>query len=430
MIKTIVLDIVNEINLGELPRLYSSMVRISYNRAKEGMPGNDIRPYLQERFPGIHSWLVHSAEVDGTTIHKSNVDGHKIHFGGKKTYEKYMKGQITKEEYRHSKILPIYSLGEADRYGNRLFDFDLNECKLTFKPNRNTHIPIEFKPTKRMEDLRKLQVLADSGAVAITVRLTDRNVFLSYEETGINLAKYDGLRKRRIMGIDLNPNYIGISVIEFDRKEKFEVIHKEVFELDDFNKEPAGLKSDDPKKKKFNRKRRFEIIELAYKIDRIAKYWHCGKISMEKLDIKSKNMKKGKKLNKLVNNTWIRSLLRTKLHMLADIHGIEFREVVPEYSSIIGNLYYANETTPDMCAAAIELARRAHRQFEKGWNLPTPDVTLCREQWKHTIIGARSWKTVATKLKNSGQRYRVLLEETQCRLRSFNYKSNIYFNYF
>ena len=64
MIKTIVLDIVNEINLGELPRLYSSMVHIAYNRAKEGMTGNDIRPYLQERFPGIHSWLVHSAEVD------------------------------------------------------------------------------------------------------------------------------------------------------------------------------------------------------------------------------------------------------------------------------------------------------------------------------------------------------------------------------
>ena len=205
MIKTIVLDIVNGIDLGELPRLYSSMVRISYNRAKEGMGGNDIRPYLQERFPEINSWLVHSAEIDGTTIHKCNVDGHKIHFGGKKTYEKYMKGQITKEEYRHSKIMPIYSIGEACKYGNRLFDFDLNECKLTFKPDKNTHIPIEFKPTKRTEELRKLQVLVDSGVVAITVRLTNRNVFLSYEETGINLAKYDGLRKRSIMGIDLNP---------------------------------------------------------------------------------------------------------------------------------------------------------------------------------------------------------------------------------
>ena len=39
------------------------------------------------------------------------------------------------------------------------------------------------------------------------------------------------------MGIDLNPNYIGISVIEFDRKDNFEVIHKEVIELTDFNKE-------------------------------------------------------------------------------------------------------------------------------------------------------------------------------------------------
>ena len=93
MIKTIVLDIANEIDLGELPRIYSSMVRIAYNRAKEGMTGNDIRPYLQERFPSMNSWLVHSAEVDGTTIHKSNVDEHKIHFGGKKTYEKAMSTQ-------------------------------------------------------------------------------------------------------------------------------------------------------------------------------------------------------------------------------------------------------------------------------------------------------------------------------------------------
>ena len=63
-------------------------------------------------------------------------------------YEKYMKRQISKEEYRHSKIMPIYSLGEACRYGNRLFDFDLNECKIVFKPSKNIHIPIEFKPTK------------------------------------------------------------------------------------------------------------------------------------------------------------------------------------------------------------------------------------------------------------------------------------------
>lgn len=72
MIKTIVLDIVNDIDLAELPRIYSSMVRLAYNRAKEGMTGNDIRPYLQERFPDINSWLVHSAEVDGTTIVTKN----------------------------------------------------------------------------------------------------------------------------------------------------------------------------------------------------------------------------------------------------------------------------------------------------------------------------------------------------------------------
>ena len=177
-------------------------------------------------------------------------------------------------------------------------------------------------------------------------------------------------------------------------------------------------------------KRKHELTNIACRIDRLAKHWLCGKISVEKLKIAPANLQKGKQFNILVNNIWLRDIVTTKLHMLADIHGIDYREVSACYSSIIGNLYYGDAHTPDMCAAAIELARRAHKQYEKGWLLPEPDITLCREQWKHTIIGSKDWKHVYSKIKNSGQRYRVLLSETQCRFRSFNHKSRISISYY
>ena len=56
--------------------------------------------------------------------------------------------------------------------------------------------------------------------------------------------------------------------------------------------------------------------------------------------------------------------------MLSKLHGYEVVEINPCYTSQIGNIIYGNESTPDMVAASIEIARRGFKKFEKGWFYP------------------------------------------------------------
>ena len=97
--------------------------------------------------------------------------------------------------------------------------------------------------------------------------------------------------------------------------------------------------------------------------------------------------------------------------MLAGIHRYELVEVNPAYSSIVGNFAYGNENTPDMIAASIEIARRAYKKFEKGWFYPKYHVETPNEQWKQTLDGVKSWKTLFPKVKETKLKYRFLLSD-------------------
>ena len=68
--------------------------------------------------------------------------------------------------------------------------------------------------------------------IPVTFRLKKDYVYLSYDETVVEKEKqFKDLFKNRVLGIDLNPNYFGISIIEFNHQDKYRVIHKEVIDL-------------------------------------------------------------------------------------------------------------------------------------------------------------------------------------------------------
>ena len=70
--------------------------------------------------------------------------------------------------------------------------------------------------------------------IPVTIRLKKDHVYLSYDETVVEKEKqFKDLFKNRILGIDLNPNYVGISIIEFNHQDKYRVIHKEVIDLNE-----------------------------------------------------------------------------------------------------------------------------------------------------------------------------------------------------
>ena len=68
--------------------------------------------------------------------------------------------------------------------------------------------------------------------IPVTIRLKKDYIYLSYNEKIVeNYRKFHNLFQNRVLGIDLNPNYFGISIIEFDYKDKYSVIHKEVIDV-------------------------------------------------------------------------------------------------------------------------------------------------------------------------------------------------------
>ena len=402
------LAITNNPDLSDAIRVYSSMFRMAYNRLQEGCSENIAWHKIKEIF-GVNCWLASSAVKEAHGLLNTRC-GQKVLFGGKGNLVRYLKGLITKEQFKRKRLVPLCSIGERRYNGNRLFDLNLTNNCVVFKPSRGVCKEIQFCSVKKKltNELAKVQALAEQKKVPITVKFTDTHLFLIYDETLIYNEAYKGLKSSRVLGIDMNPNYIGVSVIEFNKQDEFNVLHKEVFDLTALTK-PSGEASTHDKSKYYTNKLKHETLAIAHRINKLVDYWKCSKLAVEDLSIKPKDQKKGKSLNRLCNNKWERSLFVNKLKMLAGIHRYELVEVNSAYSSIVGNFAYGNENTPDMVAASIEIARRAYKKFEKGWFYPKFNVETQDERWKQTLGGVKTWKHLFLKVKEAKLKYRFLL---------------------
>lgn len=259
-------------------------------------------------------------------------------------------------------------------------------------------------------ELGKVQELTQQNKITVSIKLSDKYVWLTYDESLIYDARFKKLQARRILGIDMNPNYIGLSVIEFNKNDEFKVLHKQVFDLSKLTISSSKANTDASSKYLTN-KLKHETIAIAHEISKMADVWKCKTLAIEELSIKPKDLMKGQKLNRLCNNKWERNLFVNKLKMLANLHKFNLIEVNPTYSSIVGNFAYGSENTPDMVAASIEIARRAYRKFDRGWFYPIFKIQFRDEQWKQTLGSVENWKVLFAKIKESGLKYRFLLRD-------------------
>jgi IS605 OrfB family transposase len=410
VMKTIKLKIKNEIDLTKELKEFNSIVRFSFNRFQEGLKEKEVRSKVNELFKN-NCWFNQCAIKVGQQLFKRHKDK-KIIFGGKYLLKQYMKKLITKEEYSKTKLLPINIQGETRCKGNRLFNFDLVNSKLTLKLSKKNHQEIEFyKPSKnQFRELSKIQELVENKQLTLTVFLNNDYIWLSFDESLLNIQeKFKDLKPNRVLGLDLNPNYIGLSVLEFNKNDEFKVIHKQVFDLNNLNV-TSKKSSSDSKSKYLTNKRKFELIQVCYEINKLMNYWKCSKLCIEDLNIKQ-SQTKNKTFNRLCNNVWNRNLIVNKLKLLSNIFGYELIEVNPAYSSFIGNILYGNEQTPDMIASSIEIARRCYKKFSKGWFYPIFSIEHLNEQWKQTLSGIEDWKSAFNQIKKSKLKYRFQLFE-------------------
>ncbi len=403
--KTIKLKIMNSVDLNYELSTYNSVVHFAYNRFHDdnSVKEKDVRSQVNKLFKGkLNSWLLQCAIKDGKSIQERN-QNKKIIFGGKSLYKRYLRKLINKEEFNKQRQLPISSQGEMLRKGNRMFDFHFDNQSLVFKVSKKKHVDIQLGNIHRnlQKELNKLNELCYDKKATVSIKLNNEYIWITYDEKLLDCSmKFSELRDNRIMGLDLNPNYIGLSVIEFDKEDKFEVLYKQIFDLKKLTDKMVS-----------NNKRLYEIIKICHTINSLINYWKCKKLSIEDLNIKSSDKGQGKNFNRLCNNVWDRTLVSNKLLILSNIYGYELVKVNPVYSSFIGNLVYGDETTPDMVAASIEIARRGYKKYEKNWFYSSFNIDCLDEQWKQTLTGVKDWKNAFLKIKNSKVKYRVLLND-------------------
>lgn len=340
----------------------------------------------------------------------------KVYFGD---FKKFQRGLITKEEYKDSKNTGIFSEGEANLKGNRLFQLDIKSNKFIYKRSCREHYDLIID--QRISDkqrwlLNKIQFLMEEKKTPITVRVKNDTIYLTYDEKVVEKEKqFKNLFDNRVLGIDLNPNYFGISIIEFNKEDEYKVIYKEVIDLNDLQKQSKN-------------KIHFELYQINHHILKLCKYWHVGKIAVEDLKFKKNNKFWNKDLNRLCRNQFRYSMVKNHLNILCSTYGVELIEVNAAYSSIIGNFVHGNATTPDMVAASIEIARRSYHKFKKGWYQPSfiskqRLQQVIGNQWKEELwVGCNCWKNLAGKIKESKLKYRFPLIPQNAVLRTFHKK--------
>ena len=408
---TIKLKLENEIAILKEQQTFSNIVHLSFNRYQDSYKEKEIRAYLKDKFSNCNSWFVQNGIKVGNQLYQKHKDK-KIIFGGKFNLKQYLKKLITKDQFKEKRLLPITIQGEQQYYGNRLFDFDFENNQIIFKLSRKDHKILNYKvPHKKIRNnLIRLQELVANKQVTITVSLNKENIYLTFDESKIIDCNFKDLKKNRVLGIDMNPNYVGLSVLEFDENDNFEILHKQVFDLSKLTQK-SGKSSKDKKSKYLTNKLHYETIQIAHDIVKLVDYWKCDKVVIEDLNIKSSNKGNGKYFNRLCNNVWNRNLFVNKLKSLSLLCNLSLVEVNPCYSSFIGNIVYGNETTPDMIAASIEIARRGYKKFQKGWFFLSIKDEKINEQWKQTLSRFDNWKSAFQEIKKSKVKYRFLLQD-------------------
>ena len=429
---------------------YNNVYRFTANRLLENPKLStkeitELQNNLNNIF--IDSHLKNSCIFDVKALIKQSDQGDRIVFGGKQLLNKRNKHQISKEEWKLQRLVPLCSVGEADKKANRKFTI-LSPSQILFKPNKSTHVILNLCSLRKnwKSQLERLLLLQNQKLLPITYRLDLDYVYITYDCNLTSTSRSKGKILDRILSIDMNPNYLGYDICDWSGEYPNRIVKSEVLSLKPLNDKDNGLKSkglnsSSKERTYITNKREYEVIQLAHQIIKQAIYYRCELITIEDLVISPGNLNKGKKLNKLCNNQWCRDRFVRVLEKLCKLSSIKLLKMPANYSSYTGNLCYRKYNLPDMCLSALEIGRRGY-EFNRQYLLKDKDIEKnivlnnsqefisnakqsLEELGLHLDVDLVDLKQIFKEVKNSKLRYRVQLDENQCCFRKFYKKKYV-----
>ena len=353
-------------------------------------------------------------------------------FGGKYLFEQRFRHNISKEEFKEHRLVPLCSIGEGRCNGNRLFRLSEDCYSIVFSPTVKNRIQLKLVGVgNRIKVLQKVYIHQQLKDTPITYKLDKKFVYISFDESILQEKSVNSIQNR-IFSIDMNPNYVGWSVVDWKSSDEFKIVNSGVVSLKnindvEYNIKKLKLSSASKERKHLNNKRKYETLEISKFLVNVAKHYQCECFVIEGVSIKSKDNKQGKNFNRLVNNNWNRNKFVDNLKKRCNIYGMKLVEIEPQYSSIVGNLVYRNLKLPDMVLSSIEISRRCYEfnlQYIKKIKAKTKNIIfpimskLLIDKVKHSLeevkcfIDFENWKQISSELKKSKIKYRFPLDES------------------
>lgn len=441
-----------EQSLLPLIKQYNSLLRFTYNRLAERKLTFQELNSLQKSLNNcdqMNSWLRTSAEYEAKAMLKVNPLGNAI-FGGKKLFVNRCQHKIDKEQFDRDKLVPIYSIGEANQRGNRLVRF-ISKNQLLFSLNKQLYIlqlhDIGHNRTKYIDKLVDLQ---NNKQIALTYKIDLDFVYITFNYSTIKQFLYK-VKSNRVFAIDMNPNSIGWSVVDWTCcGVSHSTVQSGTFSLKPLNdfRNVNHVSSNSDLNKYVTNKRNHEVIEISKQLFELCKHYRCEVFAIEDLNIVNTDNGIGKRFNRLVNNQWNRNLLVNQICKRINASSTTLVEVQPQYNSYIGNLLFRQEKLPDECLASIEIGRRgwefsAQYIFNRRPRSKTviyPDLETVKNQLSISLeeIGVgvpvlENWIAICQEVKKSKTKYRFSSEEARkwhsTRLFSKFYKRKFLFAY-
>ena len=434
-------------------RINALMVRTGYAQG-ENRSAAEIEKVIKERFPSqpLGSWAAHCAAYEAKTLRNKVPDGRMI-FGGRDQLLRRQKGLISNAEWRerrHSRSLQI--IGDRTRWGNRHFRLsdEGRKCTVTFMKD-SVALDLPQMTGKQGRLLKAICALADACEISVQFSLNTKTLSVTFDEMDLRrLAPGQTLeqvkiaeqgksrrgRKRkdagthyaakrvkpidpadrpvhpewrdripsksnRVIGIDLNPAWIGVSVIDISGNpasvDSVKILDHRLHKIDvPFSAAYENMTS--------------IMSNVARTIINLARAWNCGLIVHENGLGKLAWSKKKKKTQTI--NYWSRNIIISSLQRRCKLAGIQLLPTWASYSTTIGNICF---NLPDACASAVEIARRGYASTcNIKDRLPAVPPMVHTRRWKDedvpndiakTLSDADSWAQVHRAIKPAQTRH-------------------------
>ena len=442
--------------IADAVRMHSCIVRAGYAHAGTIRVEKDLRDFLKASFPKAPtgSWGVHCATLEALRLRHQRPDGRMV-FGGRAALKRRTKGLITNDEWRlrrHSR--PIEIVGDRTRGGNRhlKLSIDARTATVSFLGKSATlHLPAMSGKTGRL--LKALARLTKAGEMSVTFRLSIGKLSLSFDpmdlrrlppgETleSVKRAERDVLGRKsrgrprkdpgthyaanrirpiaaaerpihpewrnvvpmsanRAVGIDLNPQWIGLSVVEIGSRmctrnpDAVCVLDHHLIRLNvPIDAAPEAFTA--------------LMATVARAVVSLARRWSAATIVHEDGLGKLRWSKKshGPAATQTINH-WSRNALIGGLARRCALSGLTFYAVWGGYSTTVGNTCF---NLPDACASAAEIARRGIAASRGNKDcLPVVPPRVRHRLWKDgvgpesiQIDDAGRWKAIHRAAKSS-----------------------------